>query len=478
FINRLDQRIQKPIDLSHTIQASIEELGGQLKLDRCIFWRVDEAGELATPAAQYCAEGIDVLEGSVTIPDVPEFTRAVSAQGGLLLSDKQSDRIIRSFYDRYWPGPRPRSVVCMTIEIDGGLRGLLSLSSVGRDRQWTDEEVELSRIVADRLAIAIKQDELIAQLQESAREAEALYRASNLLIDTSDIDRLYEQILDAFADVFGHPNSNIWLVDDTGGEATVRYWRGDVPPNMLRRLQLEGPGLLAHCVRTASIVNVLDAASDKRYLPGLVDTKSELLVPLIVEGRVIAVFNVESPLQGAFTERDERILSAFAERAARAVEQARLYRHMQEAAARDSLISKVTRLLNQSLDAESIFQELVEELGLHLRLDRCYLVNVDSRSEAVTVTHQYSIRDRRLPAHPPWEDCGFAYSAMGQAPLVSRDVLADAMLSPSHKYFVDIGAKGLLSAPVTIRGHVKQVIVCTSASPRKWSHGEVELVDA
>ncbi|HYL99954.1 MAG TPA: GAF domain-containing protein, partial [Blastocatellia bacterium] len=478
FINRLEQRVQKPVDLNHTIQASVEELGAQLKLDRCIFWTIGENGELARPTAQYCADGVEALDSGVSVADVPEFARAVSAQGGMLLSDAQTDRIIRSLYDRYRRGPRPQSVACLAIEIDGKLRGLLSLSSGHAARKWADDEIELTRIVADRLGIAIKQDELIKQLQESVREAEALYRASNLLIDTSDIDRLYEQILDAFADVFGHPNSNIWLVDDVGGEAVVKYARGEVPPNMLRRLRLDGPGLLAHCVRTASIVNIRDATIDKRYLPGLADTRSELLVPLIVEGKVIAVFNVESPMPGAFTKRDERILSTFAERAARAVDQARLYKQMQEAAARDSLISKVTRLLNQSLDAESIFQELVEELGDHLNLHRCYLASVDSRAGVVAVSHQYARSNSRLPAFLPWEECGFAYSAMGQSPLVCTDVLAEPTLSPSHKHFAEVGARGMLSAPVTIRGSVKQVIVCQMNAARKWRQVEVELVDS
>src|SRR5262249_4831782 len=173
--------------------------------------------------------------------------------------------------------------------------------------------------------------------------------------DTFNVDSLYEQILDAVADVFGHPNSNIWLIDEAAGAAILACTRGDLPDDMLRRLKIDGPGLIPLAVRTASIVNVPDVLEDPRYLPGLVDTRAELLVPLIVGQRVIAVFNLESPVQNAFTGRDERILSSFAERAARAVEQARFYTRAQESAPSESLVNPFTSFRNRTFTVNPFF---------------------------------------------------------------------------------------------------------------------------
>src|SRR5262249_28501739 len=143
--------------------------------------------------------------------------------------------------------------VCLPVELEGSPRALLTMASFGQTRNWSDGEIELGRAIADRVALAIRQAELFKQLRESAREAEALYRASSLLVDTSDVDGLYEQILDAVADVFGHQNSNIWLIDEAAGTAALAYTRGDLPDDMLRSLRIDGPGLIPHAIRSASI---------------------------------------------------------------------------------------------------------------------------------------------------------------------------------------------------------------------------------
>ncbi|MEW6213252.1 MAG: ATP-binding protein [Acidobacteriota bacterium] len=224
------------------------------------------------------------------------------------------------------------SLVCLLVRLEGESRAILMMEKMSQEREWSQEEVEIGRVMADRLAMVIKQDEMLNDIREFAREAQALYRASSLLIDTSDTDRLYEQILDAVADIFGHKNVSIWFIDESAGEAYLAYMRGEVPVGIIPRVHIEGPGLLAYSIRTSSIVNVPDVSLDPRYIPGATGTRSELVVPLKIAGQVIALFNIESPESGAFTERDERILIAFADRAARAVEQSRLYRRAQEAA--------------------------------------------------------------------------------------------------------------------------------------------------
>jgi signal transduction histidine kinase len=347
----------------------------------------------------------------------------------------------------------------------------------GGARDWSDGEVELGRAIADRLALAIRQAELFKELRESAREAEALYRASSLLIDTSDIDALYEQILDAVADVFGHPNSNIWLIDEAAGEAVLRYTRGDLPGNMLRRLKIDGPGLIPHAVRSARIVNAVDVHADPRYLPGLLDTRAELLVPLIVGHKVIAVFNLESPMANAFTSRDERILSSFAERAGRAVEQARFYTRAQESAARESLISRITRLLNQTLDYEPIFLELVEEVGRSLGLDRCFVAEADRENNLINITHQFAANGVLLTGPVPLDQFAEVYFPAKGRPVIQADVRSAIASSQAANHFASADIRGLLSVPAPGTDFTRLALVCATSAPRQWQSEDIDLIE-
>ncbi len=67
------------------------------------------------------------------------------------------------------------------------------------------------------------------------------------------------------------------------------------------RLQV-GQGIVGWVAKTGEPVIVPDVARDPRYVVARVETRSELAAPLVVEGRTIGVFNLESDLEDAYHE--------------------------------------------------------------------------------------------------------------------------------------------------------------------------------
>jgi sigma-B regulation protein RsbU (phosphoserine phosphatase) len=72
-------------------------------------------------------------------------------------------------------------------------------------------------------------------------------------------------------------------------------------------------------------VLVPDVSKDPRYLKLVEDARSELVIPLLLQDRVIGVFDLESPELDAFKKSDAEILTLLASQAAVAIENARLY---------------------------------------------------------------------------------------------------------------------------------------------------------
>lgn len=456
IIDNLERVPQQSPELGPLLETTVTELGDLLGLDRCVIDLFDGA------AYQYWSIGSEPLS-EVELCEL----RALSAAGSILVPDGSSGS-----------GNWFKSLLCLPIIVEEQPAATLAMATLCSSRDWGIEELALSKAVVDKVALAIRQDRLFRRLHESAREAEALYKASNLLVDTTDIDHLYEQILDAVADVFGHPNSSIWLVDQASQTAALGYTRGTPPPEFLRLMDINGPGLIPYSIRSGQIINAPDVSKDDRYVTGPPGTRAELVVPLRVRGSIVSVFNLEAGIPGAFTERDERILSSFAERAARAVEQAELYNQAQEAAARESLISRITCLLNQSLDSQSMFQQMVEELGAHLKANRCFMVHVDSRTGVIDVAHQYAHECPSLTAGFDLLDFQTIHDAIGRGPVVSTDVMTDRAMEGLREQFVAYGTRGFLAVPVSDRGPHRIVIVCTALRPRVWRTEEVDLVRA
>ena len=63
-------------------------------------------------------------------------------------------------------------------------------------------------------------------------------------------------------------------------------------------------GLTSHAITTRSTVVSNDVASDPRYLANQDDSGSELIVPVLLDDRVVGTLDVESDRINAFSERD------------------------------------------------------------------------------------------------------------------------------------------------------------------------------
>ncbi len=91
-----------------------------------------------------------------------------------------------------------------------------------------------------------------------------------------------------------------------------------------------GKGIIGSVIRTGRSAVVPDVRRDRRYVEGRQQTRSEIAVPIVLQGRVIGALNLESDQVGAFTEADVEMLQFFANAAAISIEKAVLHRQLLE----------------------------------------------------------------------------------------------------------------------------------------------------
>jgi sigma-B regulation protein RsbU (phosphoserine phosphatase) len=106
-------------------------------------------------------------------------------------------------------------------------------------------------------------------------------------------------------------------------------WRGFPPRSPLTDPMLrEGKGIVGHVIRTGEVVSAADVRLDPHYIEGREATRSELAVPIQLDGRTIGAFNLESDTTAAFRAKDVDVLRFFAEATAIAVEKAMLHQRL------------------------------------------------------------------------------------------------------------------------------------------------------
>ncbi len=193
--------------------------------------------------------------------------------------------------------------------------GLFHLDS-SEPGAFTREQARHLQMFADQVAIAIQS----AQLYDELR---ALYHATSFLFASFDADDLVDlanQITQVVVQEFGKVDCGLVLLEPETGQIPLLVRAGEYRIQTNVPIHRDGPGLIAASLRTSASIYAPHVSQDARYLNADDRTQSELVIPLMVGGTVIGALDLQSPMADAFTEQDQRILRAYADRAAVAIQ--------------------------------------------------------------------------------------------------------------------------------------------------------------
>ncbi len=187
--------------------------------------------------------------------------------------------------------------------------------------------------------------EMTTRAGEARRQSSAEERCALLLEiarrsrGTLDLGEIFDRLLDAVGSVVDYDAAGIFALSEllaqpgrpvVGRIAAVARRGYEERPAAEDRMLSAGEGLVGKAIRTGRSVLVRDVGSDPYYVVGRPGTQSEVVVPILFEGRSIAALNVESDRLAAFEPADLERLEFFAEAAAMAIEKALLHRRLVE----------------------------------------------------------------------------------------------------------------------------------------------------
>ncbi|MGB9467406.1 MAG: SpoIIE family protein phosphatase [Candidatus Acidiferrum sp.] len=173
---------------------------------------------------------------------------------------------------------------------------------------------------------------LLTAFPEQAKTLTLLYDVSRELTSILDREELLRRIAQRVKKIVNYHVFSVMLWNESKqlleGVFGMRY--EDSIPTFLR-LPLHR-GLTGTAAAERRSVRVGDVLQDARYIQceTSFDTRSELVVPLLLQDRLIGVLDLESTEQHAFTAENERMLATLGSYIAVALENARLYEEARE----------------------------------------------------------------------------------------------------------------------------------------------------
>jgi signal transduction histidine kinase len=250
------------------------------------------------------------------------------------------------------------------------------------------------------LALALKNAELNAEAQRRLAESESLGRVLLSLLQKTVLEQVLDIVCAEAQGLIGATGSAVLLLTDAAW-LEVKHRLGK-PLAAVDRLPVDG-SLAGLVVRKGEPVMLNDPAplgqAEVYQWPS--DLTALLAVPLYVNGGVIGVLDVVNK-PGGFTVEDVRVMSAFANQAAMAIDHARLQRQAEQLAVLEER-ERLARELHDSV-TQSLYSVNLYANAAILSLAAGKQETTAGYLQEMQETAQEGMRDMRLlifQLHPP-----------------------------------------------------------------------------
>ena len=261
-----------------------------------------------------------------------------------------------------------QSALCVPIISRGQVIGVINTESRKRGAfSETDERLLIT--IAHTMATATDKLRSFEEARLRATELEALYQASRSLALSLEPEIIGRNLVTTMDDLLGYEFVSVHLLDD---ESQILGLLA-ISPKALDPQNLEkdrtfllnekvklGEGILGWVAEHGQPVRTGDVTKEPRYFPLLRNIRSELCVPLIARGKVIGVLDIESTASDAYTERDENLLTALANSAAVAFENARLYKSELSRREQAETLRAATATLSTVLEIHALHEIILD----------------------------------------------------------------------------------------------------------------------
>ena len=184
-----------------------------------------------------------------------------------------------------------------------------------------------------------------SQIDELLRLQKAAQKITSIL----DLDELIDQVVNDVARSFGCVESNLYLHDEERSEMVLAAVQGCSASTKGERLKVGKEGMVGYVAGTGQMRYAPDVSKDPYYIACEPSIRSEVAIPLAVNGKLVGVFTAAHPELDAFPAEQLRLLQALCSHVAVAVHNARAFQHERREREAMSREANEARIIQQAL---------------------------------------------------------------------------------------------------------------------------------
>src|SRR5580765_5154750 len=302
--------------------------------------------------------------------------------------------------------------------------------------------------------------EVLATLAEIGEEVNASLDLDEVLSRTA---ALIKKHIDY--EIFG-----VLLVDE--GALKHRFAIG-YPRDLAENLRIPvGQGITGTAAATGHSVRVSDVSGDPRYINAIDSVRSELAVPLMIQGKCIGVLDIQSNRPDYFTPDQQNILTLLASRLAVAIENARLFERVRAQAATLLLLNEVSREMSSILDVEELLRRAAEQVKRVIDYQILSIMLYDEEQKVfrhrLDVKHGQRVQGKLRVAA--------SEGIVGAAATLREPVLASDVRQDPRYLLVNPETRSELAIPMLHKGRIVGVLDLESPQLNAFTQDHVQTL--
>ena len=320
-LQRLTDAALAHLDLDTLLEALLDRTRDALVADTCAVLLMDEE---AQELVAYASVGLEEsVQRGVRIPVGEGFAGRVAAEKRPIVVDRVRAEEVRnpSLLEK-----GVQSLLGVPLVTRGQVVGILQVGTLA-ERRFTEDDVELLQLAADRAAVAIEH----ARSFEAERAARVRLEHLQTVTDTAlahlELQELLAVLLPKVRSILNADTCAVLLLDRETNELVARAAVG-IEEEVEQGVRIPvGGGFAGRVAAERTPVYLPDVDHGHVLNPILREKgiKSLLGVPLLVRGDAIGVLHVGTLVPREFSAHDVELLQLVAQRVALAIERAQLH---------------------------------------------------------------------------------------------------------------------------------------------------------
>ncbi len=375
---------------------------------------------------------------------------------------------------------------------DGELAGSISMYRQ-EVRPFTDKQIELVQNFAAQAVIAIENTRLLSELRESLQQQTATAEVLNVISRSKfDLDPILQSVVNTAAPLCRADTAVIFRLDDGIYRFATGYC---VDPKYIEIERANpitpGPGtVVGRAAVRREAVQIVDAMNDPLYDrkqdAEIGQVRSMIGVPLMRDSEPIGVIALARRRVEPFSDREIELVSTFADQAAIAIENVRLFDDVQKRTAelseslkQQTATSEVLKVISRStFDLQVVLDTLVESAARLCEADSASIHRPQGGSYPFVASHgisrEYDEYMRRRPL-VPGRGTVLGRTVTELRPIQVNDIEADPEYTLTEARNI-AGFRTVLGVPLLREGVSIGVIMLTRNTVRPFTDKQIELV--